>query len=140
MNRNGSFLIRDSRFVLGDAFSEGLAPVAISEGGSTVRWGYIDIMGRIVIGAQFREARVFSEGLALVRDDAGLYGHIRRDGTWAIPLSFFEEAHSFSENFALVKVNGSYGYVDHEGNLAIQPKYVRAASFSEGLAVTGIEK
>ena len=140
VNRDGAFVIRDSRFAGGDAFSEGLAPVIVTQGNGVARWGYIDTKGQVVIAARFREAQLFSEGLALVRDAAGLPGYIRRDGTWAIPPSFLEQANSFSEGVALIKLNGFYGYVDRKGDLAIRPKYVRAASFSEGLAATGIAR
>jgi hypothetical protein len=140
VNRAGSWVIRDSRFLAGDAFSQGLAPVLMPQRDGITRWGYIDTRGAVVIGARFREAQPFSEGLALVRDDAGLYGFIHPDGTWAMPPSFFEEAFSLSEGRALVKLNGSYGYVDRKGAIVVSPKYVRAAPFSEGLAVTGIER
>ena len=45
VNRDGAFVIRDSRFAGGDAFSEGLAPVIMTDGNGVARWGYIDTKG-----------------------------------------------------------------------------------------------
>ena len=137
-NRTGAIAIRDSRFARGEEFSEGLAAVMLASAEGQGPWGYIDTTGRMVINARYREAHVFSGGLALVRDETERYGFIGKDGKWVVPPSFFEEARSLSDGRALVKLNGSYGYIDRQVNLAIPPKYVRAASFSEGLAATGL--
>jgi hypothetical protein len=40
------------------------------------RWGYVDVMGRLVIEALYDNARPFSEGLAAVERD-GKWGYIR---------------------------------------------------------------
>ena len=137
-NRNGAIAIGSGRFAKGEEFSEGLAAVMLASAEGRGPWGYINAAGQIVIDARFREAHIFSEGLALVRDESERYGFIDPRGEWAIPPSFYEEAHTFSDGRALVKLNGSFGYIDRQGNLAIRPKYVRAASFTEGLAATGL--
>ena len=138
VNRAGTIAIRDPSFARGEEFSEGLSAVMLASAEGQGPWGYIDTTGRLVISARYREAHVFSGGLALVREETERYGFIGKDGRWVIPPSFFEEARSFSDGRALIKLNGFYGYIDRQGNLAIRPKYVRAASFSEGLAATGL--
>ncbi|MFN0170351.1 MAG: WG repeat-containing protein [Bryobacteraceae bacterium] len=136
--RDGHIAIRDPRYVKGEVFSEGLAAVMVGSDGPFAVWGYIDRSGKLVIPAEFQEARSFSEGLARVRDETGRYGYIDRKGAWAIAPSFFEEAHDFRDGRALVRLNGFYGYLNPKGELAVRPKYSRAASFSEGLASTGV--
>ena len=132
--RDGRIVIRNARYMKGEVFSEGLAAVMVGDGSATGAWGYINPTGKLVIEAEFREARSFSEGLALVRDKTARYGYINRKGAWAIAPSFFEEANDFREGRALVKLNGFYGYLDPKSEFAVRPKYARASSFSEGLA------
>jgi hypothetical protein len=47
-------------------------------------------------------------------------------------------AYEFSEGLATVKINKRQGYVDSAGNLVISTQYLRAATFSEGLAAVDI--
>lgn len=49
--------------------------------------------------------------------------------------AIFDDAFSFSENMAVVKLKGKYGYIDTLGNLAIPAIYDNAAAFSEGAAI-----
>jgi hypothetical protein len=139
VNRQGAFVLRDRRLLGGGAFAEGLAPALLAGAENLAPWGYIDTTGRIAIEARFRQAGLFSRGVALVQESSGLYGYIRRDGTWAVPPRFFEEAGPFSEGLALVRLNGFYGYVNAGGEFAVPPQYPRALPFSEGFAVTAVE-
>lgn len=136
--RDGRIVIRDSRYIAGDSFSEDLAAVMVGDGGPFAVWGYIDTTGKLVIPARFQEAHGFSGGLALVKDETGRYGYIHREGGWAIRPAFFEKAHDFHEGRALVRINGFHGFLNPEGDLIIRPKYPRATSFREGLASTGV--
>lgn len=49
--------------------------------------------------------------------------------------AIFENAFSFYENMAVVKLKGKYGYVDTLGKLAIPAMYDNATAFSEGAAI-----
>jgi hypothetical protein len=40
----------------------------------------------------------------------------------------------FSEGLAVAEVNGQFGYIDTQGNLAIRPRYERAGDFKNGFA------
>ena len=44
------------------------------------KWGYIDKTGKVVIPCQWENARTFSEGFALVRDDNGKWWKIDKTG------------------------------------------------------------
>jgi len=47
----------------------------------------------------------------------------------------FEQAESFSEGLARVKVGNQWGYIDKVGKLVLQPQFEQAESFSEGLGL-----
>lgn len=99
-----------------------------------------------VRGSQFEFAENFSEGLAKV-ELGGKIGFIDKTGRLVIPPTFNLEGqyvfgldtHSgFSEGLAAVSMgeypNRMYGFVDHSGNMVIQPQFACAWHFSEGLA------
>jgi len=114
-------------------FSEGMAP-ARPDGES--RWGYIDPAGKLVIGARFRFAQPFSDGLALVRDRKG-YGWIDRQGKVVLRQGRYRvgEANSaFANGLAAVRVEDRWGYIDKQGRLAIPAVYAWAEPFHHDLA------
>lgn len=47
----------------------------------------------------------------------------------------YEDAFSFNENMAAVKINGLYGYINNEGTLIITPEYEAAEYFNKGIAI-----
>ena len=42
----------------------------------------------------------------------------------------YEDARSFSNGLAAVKVNGLWGYIDTEGNMVIEPQFFDARDFT----------
>lgn len=72
-------------------------------------------------------------GLYNAYDEAGKYGFIQQSGAIAIPARF-DEAWGFSDNLALVKINGYYGYIQPNGEYAITPIYDDGWRFSNGIA------
>jgi hypothetical protein len=63
----------------------------------------------------------------------GLYGFIRSDGNEIIAL-FYEDARSFSEGVAPVKLGGKWGSVNKDLDFEIPLQFEFALPFSEGLA------
>ena len=148
------------------ALSDNRAVLAAVQDRDTGLWGYIDQQGRWVIPpnrsgqwvrnsegpgpwvwqwlySRFRDARVFSEGLAAVRDhDSGRWGYIAPNGDWVIEPQL-AAAFDFSEGLAAVwdHDSGTYGFIDKTGEWAIQPQFeslhhnVSEYGFSEGLVV-----
>jgi hypothetical protein len=108
---------------------------------SLTRYGYLDTAGRVVIPAQFKDARPFSEGLAAVEVD-GKWGYIDRAGRMEIPPRFLR-AKAFKNGRALVEVSPEdWRYIDRIGKVAIDLSFkwsIRAREFSEGLAAVYIE-
>lgn len=51
----------------------------------------------------------------------------------------YDNAKDFSEGFAAVKKDGKWGFIDTNGNMVIEPKYIAVWSFSEGLAAVQIQ-
>jgi hypothetical protein len=139
VDRSNRLVINNPRFLHLGLFAEGRAPVLIRDGAlSQAEWGYIDTRGLIMGEVRFAQAGPFSEGLAAVRDQAGRTGFVKPDGTWAIAPLWLEDARPFHGQRALIKLNNRFGYLDPEGRLVIPPRFLRAESFSEGLAVTAI--
>ncbi len=58
-------------------------------------------------------------------------GYLNENGKITI---YCEGLGDFSDGLARVKKNGKYGYIDTEGNIAIECEYEDACDFSEGLA------
>jgi len=125
-------------------FSEGLAAVRYDDGG----WFYIDRKGKSIIHPffwPFATAESFAEGLArvnLLRWGVGTqFGYINNAGRIVIDLQFDygdEGAGRFSAGLAPVSLHGKWGYIDVNGNLAIQPKFDYALPYSGGLARVNI--
>jgi hypothetical protein len=91
------------------------------------RYGYIDREGNVIIEPKYAIAREFSEGLAMTD-----LGYIDVNSEVIIEGTHFYG--SFSEGLALAGGDGKLGYVDKNGDFVIEPQWLRAFPFSEGLA------
>jgi hypothetical protein len=139
-------MVIQPQFYAAQAFSEGLAAVAVKAAGSTndPLLGFIDKTGRLVIPAQFTSTKEFSEGLCWVtiRKDGqkDISGFIDKTGTWVIksdkagPIGIAD----FSEGVALTLVDNKYSIIDQTGKVIAQlPAGMTGAGpdgFNEGLA------
>ena len=97
--------------------------------------GYIDETGTVVIPAVFDVAHPFSEGLAYVESNDGVFkGFIDRTGTRVITVN--GKANDFNEGLAAVQSADAqtWGYIDRSGRSVVRPQYEFADDFSEGLA------
>lgn len=109
-------------------FAEGRAVVA-KDG----KWHLIDAEGK-VLKSSYRMGWTLAGGrLAFQMTEDGPWGYLDRDGKVVVEPRF-DDANSFSDGFAAVKVEGSYGYIDTLGNWVIKPQYRQVGPFSEGLA------
>jgi hypothetical protein len=117
-------------------FHEGLAPAGREK---DKRWGFIGRDGRFVVEPQFREAQMFSEGLAAVSVDFQ-WGYIDHSGKMVIPPQFVL-AGPFREGVASVCTGrapggeGNVMFIDITGKVVIpHEKCGTGEGFSEGLA------
>jgi len=117
-------------------FSEGLAEVMDS---SSVAQGYIDKTGKLIIpfSKKYGGMGDFHNGLAKfviinLYSDNDKFGFIDKTGKEITPL--YDDIGTFSEGFAIVKLNGKYGYIDETGKEVTPLKYDNVEIFHDGLA------
>ncbi|OAQ39869.1 hypothetical protein A5893_09885 [Pedobacter psychrophilus] len=102
-------------------FSEGMC--AVFDSG----YGYINAKGQLIIPCDLCLGQHFSEGLAVIKEDAKIkkYGYIDKTGTIAIKPTF-TLAESFKNGLASVTIGKKYeefkhGYIDKSGNYIWEP-------------------
>ncbi len=135
INKEGETFFRS--FLNGNAgnFSEGLA-VFEKDG----LYGYIDTNGNICINPQYTYAGEFSEGLAVVVDENCMYGYIDRNGQVKIQAQYpfngieYLQYLDFHDGLSLVEIEGKSGFINTDGDIAIEAVFDNARNFSEGLA------
>ena len=133
-------------------FQNGLA---VAQDASTSNWGFINEDYQWVLEPRFKNLRSFQEGLAAACDaNTGKWGFIDHNGNWIIE-PIFRNARSFVSGYAPVQDNEKYiklpgetvgaivisgekrycwGYIDKNGNYLLEPQYMDAYGFQEGLA------
>jgi hypothetical protein len=156
IDKTGTLVI-PAKFTTVRHFNEGLAYVEVGgPGGKTVGFGiggYIDKRGDFVIPPVCDNRKMppvyckdFSEGLALIVETiAGKRGYgwekgcgyVDRTGNLVIELKF-EDAGSFRDGMAVVRVGEKWGYIDNTGKFVIQPRFDSAKSFQDGMAAVRI--
>jgi hypothetical protein len=113
----------------------------LSADGKTVKWGFIDADGKVLIQPQWDgislefvsdQTVVFNEGLGAVLKD-GKWGYIDSGGNPAIPAQF-DLARPFFEGIAMVKLGNQVGYIDKTGRYAVNPQFSDGGDFRDGLA------
>jgi TonB family protein len=132
MDTAGNFVI-PPKFMLANDFSEGVAQVFVGR-----KYGLIDKTGAYVVEPKFDLMAAFmSEGLIEVKlgDQVGFAdrtGALRFTIPVSGPVSGLGAR--FKEGLAAVQVENGYGYVDKLGKFVIEPKFVSASPFVDGLA------
>ncbi|MDE6272585.1 MAG: WG repeat-containing protein [Muribaculaceae bacterium] len=102
----------------------------------SVKYGYCDNSGQIIIPYQYQKAKEFSDGLACVCIN-DKYGYINTNGDIVInPI--FDDAGSFNEGIAWVKNGDVYYYINTKGKLINDGKYSYADDFHEGFGIVRI--
>ena len=109
-------------------FSEGLAYVAKGETFRTLKSGFINKKGEIVIPLKFAnntlEEPFFKEGLAPIRVGVNKIGYINTKGEFVIEPQF-QEANPFKNGVASVVIDDKVGIIDKKGDFIIPPVYER---------------
>lgn len=107
------------------------------------RYGYCDASGKIVIEPQYKDARPFYDGLAVVKS-GNKYGYIDKTGKAVIPFQF-NEALDFHNGKAIIGTEyvsiGETEYpkcciIDKAGRVLRETGYRGVADYSEG--ITGV--
>jgi hypothetical protein len=148
IDKTGALVI-PAQFYSAEDFQNGLAKVEVFFGNQRL-YGWINKKGQTVINPIYRAAGDFKESLAAVNLN-GKWGFIDRNGKivitpqFAPPVADIHEpsgeylvesagAYSFSEGLAAACKDGKYGFINKEGNWIIEPQWLDARCFNEGLA------
>lgn len=128
------------------SFHDGLASVARTIN-DTMLFGFMDKKGTLVIPFQFEQVKDFSCSRSAVKKD-GAWQYIDKSGKAILNDSFIlhdstvdpDEINprQFQNGLLSVKKNGKCGYVDTSGNWKIQPVFIYAKDFSDGVAIAGV--
>jgi hypothetical protein len=145
IDNSGSMVI-PPQFDRASNFSQGLASIE-----NNGKWSYINESGEIVINLDTPDdlfPGYFVDDLAMVPQGTPEHvqcGFINGQGEWVIRPRF-DNAHFFSEDFAMVGRNDGtgtfhykWGYIDKTGRLVISYRFDKADDFSEGLACVCFE-
>ncbi|QHT71243.1 WG repeat-containing protein [Rhodocytophaga rosea] len=140
MNREGKVVIEPQFAQVGE-FSEGLCWVYVGN-----KAGFINTKGEMVIPPQFTSIKDFVEGRSIGLLEDGNYVAIDTKGTIVnqIPYRVMGEFHaglakvsrrSYTDDSGK-KVPAAMGYINRNGDVAIEPRFTNAGDFPEdGLAI-----
>lgn len=139
----GNIVIKDI-IPLSNHFSEGIAWV-YAKGKADHRFDAINYEGGIQISIDEKydlHPSNFHCGLAAVEKESFKLGYrisyIRKNGTYIADF-IYEGGHNFSENFAAVKRDEKWGFIDINGELAVPFIYNDVKDFTGGLAAVCID-
>ena len=138
VNENGIELPID-KYVSGGFFNEGLAFVVkdtFLEGKPTLRYGYINEEGKIVIPTKFciydctASSVRFNALILSITKYMGIFTETKNSNIQTL----YNDAYDFHEGLARIWENKKAGYIDKNGKISIEPIYDAAGYFQEGLA------
>ena len=104
-----------------------------------LKWGFLDLSGKIKINPQFSNAGRFSEGKCPVQNSDGKWGYIDKDGKLIINYQF-EKASEFINGKAVVFSNEKAGLINEEGKYLINPQFSQIALDNEKYLILKDEK
>lgn len=110
--------------------AEVLYPICVNEDG-TIKYGYIDAEGKIIIQPVYSVAHDFSEGLATVYNDQ-VYQVIDTKGNVIFESEYpIGDFHNGLASFYNPKNSALRGYINTDGKVAIKPAYINAGIFRQ---------
>ncbi len=101
---------------------------------STLKWGYINVDGQMVISAKYKFLQDFENGTAIVQNFDNKYGVIDTAGEIVIPMEFErisrnQSGVNTSNWFFHVEKERGYGLFDSKGRVIIEPIYKSVGDF-----------
>jgi hypothetical protein len=131
ISQHGQVLV-DFRFAAAENFSEGLA--AVTDPTEPMLYGYIDRRGNWVIPPRFDFAGEFRHGLAVASGSDTTENRIGLRERMATLLRRSQTKRKGSRRQQRLECARYYGYIDRTGEWVIEPRFLEAKPFSEGLA------
>jgi len=113
IDSSGTTTIELPGHMIPDSFSEGMAAVRNID---SLKSGFIDTSGQLIIAFSLSNPDSFSEGLTTVIVNNGKMGYIDSQGHLVIEGSY-DEALPFINGTALVSIGDKSGFIDKEGDL-----------------------
>jgi hypothetical protein len=138
-NNNGYFIDKSGKKIYTpengnscDRFSEGLASFKDLK---TLKYGFVNKKGVVIVKPIFKWVKDFSNGLALVEND-NLLGYINTLGKVVIEPKYYY-ANDFKDGVARVQLNEGDKeiYIDKLGRQILQKQYKYTNDFSNGIAM-----
>lgn len=112
-----------------DGFSDGFA--LVNRDG---QYSYIDHEEKVHLNCY--GGRDFHEGYALVNGENGRYAYMDKNGNLITDYIFLESSEDFCNGFAKVSSDGRKGFINEDGEIAIELQFSRASNFTaEGHAL-----
>lgn len=127
IDKSGKFVMAPHQGVIGPEI-DGRIAYCLATDSANKRFGFLNEKGENVVQAKFEDGRLFSEGLAAVREH-GKWGFIDKNGAVVIPATF-EQAGSFRNGVATAALNNKFGIIDRSGKFVVQPTYGRLSGMS----------
>lgn len=123
MRDDGAVLTTEPYCTSGD-YSEGLIPFGLCVAYKPKKFDFLTPEGRLVLTVHATNAKSFSEGLAAVQNEKGLWGYINKLGEFVIPQRY-HDAEPFSEGLAMVREqeDGVRKFIDLRGNTVLTPRF-----------------
>lgn len=104
-----------------------------------LKWGFLDLTGKIKINPQFSNVGRFSEGKCPVQNNDGKWGYIDKNGKLIINYQF-EKASEFIKGKAVVFSNEKAGLINEDGKYLINPQFSQLAHDNEKYLILKDEK
>lgn len=105
------------------------------------KWGVVDLEGEWLVEPSYDEiiadelGRCYGQGVVFAKKGNSVYMILNGD----VQGGQYEDARPFAENYAAVKKNGKWGFIDSTGTEKISCAYSDALSFGEHLAAVEID-
>ncbi len=138
INRNGRFVLKPQFDEANDFQENGLAIVTVKG-----RAGMIDHLGQFVIQPIYSQVMPFTEGRAIVMDDAGF--KVINERGQEITTKAYSLIQPYQEQRAIFSGTNSggkylYGYLDEQGNEVMPLQYENAFDFTGGKALVQLRE
>lgn len=135
IDKSGKILI-NLQYDYMDTFNDGIAIFYNKVSEYRCLYGYIDNKGSEIFSAQFNYVYPFSEGLAAIVTEESKVGFINKRGEYIIPpiydsdhMCYSNDGYRFKDGLAGVCLNGLWGFIDTDGEVAIPFKYEHIDNF-----------
>ena len=133
INKEGKIIL-ESKGIIG-AFSEGLAQFSDTVNWENMRYGYVDILGKVVIPPQYLSATNFNNAKALVKVDDNSFAIINNKGNLLNKINE-DIVGEISEDILIYRDNSTHneGYMTLDGKKITNADFVDARPFENGVA------